>query len=157
MLALGRPRRNTTSHYQISPLHPEKTDTGIPIQVGSADLTGMSGILGIGHFNTNPTAYSFSSPSFSMSYMLTETEPGLTYDLLRPIPVVIEQNDENFVASFTDANIHTSGETASEAFNNLKSYIGDVFDELLAIGRERLGPGPRRELTVLEQYIQEHP
>ena len=77
------------------------------------------------------------------------------YDLLRHVVVVVQPTEGGHTSGFFDANIHASGETASEAINNLKSYIGDIFEEFLAIGRERLGPGPSHELTVLQRYIQD--
>jgi hypothetical protein len=86
-----------------------------------------------------------------------EDSSDLPYRILRPIPVIIEKDDDCVIASFNEANIHASGDDASNAMTNLKSYIGDVFEEFLQIGRERLGPGPRRELAILEQYVQEHP
>lgn len=154
-LALAQRQTNTASLYQLLSIPSGRTETGIPIQIVTADLTGLPSIRGIVDFDTEPTIYVFSPSSFSQSYLLDETEPELTYDILRPIPVVVEQNDDYFVASFTDANIHASGETALEALDNLKSYVGDVLEEFLGIGSERLGPGPARELAVLEQYVQE--
>ena len=135
------------------PVRPERTGTYIFNQVITADLTDT--FVLIVNPTTEPTRYRFSSSAPSQSQLLTESEPDLNYEILRPIPVVIEENDSRFIASFGEANIHSSGETASEALNNLKSYIGDIFEEFLAIGRERLGPGPSRELTILEKYIQE--
>lgn len=152
-------QRSTASRYPFSRIQVEQAKTVTPIQVVTADLTGMPGILlNVVYASATKTAAPrIFLPSLTLSYILTSGEPGIGYDILRPIPIVVEQNEDSFVASFVAANLHASGESISEAFDNLKSYIGDVFEELSQIGRARLGPGPRRELAILEQYVQEHP
>lgn len=80
--------------------------------------------------------------------------PGLSYIIRRPIPVVIEQDEGSFVASFNEANIHASGDTMERALTNLKTYIGDVLDELLELGTEVLGSVLQREFAILQTYIQ---
>lgn len=75
------------------------------------------------------------------------------YSLLRPIEVLVEQVDDSFVASFFDANISASGDNQQEAFDNLKSFVLDIYDSLLAESPERLGPEPKRQLAVLESFL----
>lgn len=76
------------------------------------------------------------------------------YQLLAPISVAIESDDHgDYIASFFDANISTSGETEQEAFDNLKNLILDIFDSLSKERPERLGPDPRRQLEVLRSFI----
>ena len=75
------------------------------------------------------------------------------YELRRPPLVIVQHGDEGFTASFFDANIHASGDTEEEAFRNLKSLLLDVFDSLRAESPENLGPEPKRQLAVLEEFI----
>ena len=76
-----------------------------------------------------------------------EVQPGLV--------AVIQGREEGFIASLYDANIHASGDTEEEAFRNLKSLILDVFESLSAEASKHLGPEPRRQLAVLQQFIHE--
>src|ERR1043165_8022124 len=64
--------------------------------------------------------------SRSLDILLNQVEAG--YKLLRPIPVTIRETDGSFVASFTAANINTSGDTWDEAALNLKSLIVNLFN-----------------------------
>ena len=57
------------------------------------------------------------------------------------------------MASFADANINTSGETQQEAYANLRELILDVLDSLTALPESKLGPGPRRQLAVLREFV----
>jgi predicted RNase H-like HicB family nuclease len=75
------------------------------------------------------------------------------YEVLRPIPVLIRPDGEEFVASFVEANVNASGETQQEAFENVKSLILDAFDSLRSHPPEKLGPEPARRLAVLRDFI----
>ena len=75
------------------------------------------------------------------------------YEVLRPIPVLIRPEGDELVASFVEADVHASGETQQEAFENLKSLVLDVFDSMRSHPAERLGPEPARRLTVLRDFI----
>ncbi len=74
------------------------------------------------------------------------------YDLIGSIPVVIRQIDGEHVATFFDANINTSGDTEQEAFESLKSFMIDVFEELEK-SEGTLGPELRKQLAVLRKVI----
>jgi predicted RNase H-like HicB family nuclease len=100
------------------------------------------------HASPQPAPVSHESRSYTI-----EDSSGLDYEILRPIPVVLEKDEDCVVASFNEANIHASGDTFDEAIDNLASYIGDVLDEFLTLGEEVLGAGPRQELAVLSIYI----
>jgi len=76
---------------------------------------------------------------------------------LQPSQVTIATDVDGFVASFFDANISASGETAQEAFENLKSLALDIFDSLSREAPERLGPEPARQLAVLRSLFGESP
>jgi hypothetical protein len=75
------------------------------------------------------------------------------YEVLRPIPVLVRPEGEEFVASFVEANVNASGETQQEAFESLKALVLDVFDSLRSHPAEKLGPEPARRLAVLRDFI----
>ena len=79
------------------------------------------------------------------------------YDLLRQIVVVIHANETGHTAGFFDANIHASGDAEEEALRNLKSLILDTFDALSAEPPDRLGPEPKRQLAVLNEFARRTP
>jgi len=72
--------------------------------------------------------------------------------IIKPFSVVVSWTGEDFVATFYDANLNASGDTDEEAFSNLKDVIVATF-ELLTLSRDNLGPGPRMQLGVLEEFI----
>jgi len=76
------------------------------------------------------------------------------YDVLRPIYATLRQSDgEEYCASFTDANLHSSGDNEEEAIDNLKSLILDVYDSLTCEKPEDLGPEPVKQLAVLQSFL----
>ncbi len=77
-----------------------------------------------------------------------------SYSVVRPIEVLIEPVDDSYVASFFDANVSASGDNQQEAFDNLKALILDVYDSLRAESPSRLGPEPKRQLAVLESFLE---
>jgi len=91
------------------------------------------------------------SHQFETVSMTTLATPEL--NLLRDIPVIIEQTDSGFVATFFDANLSMSGDTQEEAFSNLRGLLVDVFDDLDSEPPDRLGPGPSTQLRVLRSFI----
>jgi len=76
------------------------------------------------------------------------------YDIIRQTLAVVQPSAKGFIASLYDANIHASGDTEEEAFRNLKSLTLDLLDSLSAESPGTLGPEPRRQLAVLQQFIQ---
>lgn len=79
------------------------------------------------------------------------------YRLIRDIPIVVQPVDEGFTATFFDANIATSGDTEEEAISNLRTLIVDMIEYLRSEPEEALGPGPRRQLQVLNAFIEVSP
>jgi hypothetical protein len=79
--------------------------------------------------------------------------PTDEYELIQPIPVTIEKTEaKEYLARFDEANIGMTGETSSEAMENL---IFDVLDSFTLFLEEEksLGPEPARELNVLKRYL----
>ena len=75
------------------------------------------------------------------------------YEIIRPIEVVIEPYEDEYIASFYDANIGTSGDSPEEAFANLKELILDTYDLLLEHDTDALGPEPQRQRAVLSEFV----
>ena len=75
-------------------------------------------------------------------------------ELKRPIYPVVQPEDGGFVASFMDADISGSGETEQEAIEMLKDMIDSSY-RLFCRKESCLGDGPRRQLAVLRQYLEE--
>lgn len=79
--------------------------------------------------------------------------PGEPYIVRKPIPVKIEQTDEDdHTASFEEANLAISGSTEQEAFQNLILEILNAFEDFC--GEEQaLGLEPSRQLVIFRQYL----
>lgn len=75
------------------------------------------------------------------------------YDLVKPIEAVVQFSDEEYVASFFDANLSTGGDTQVEAISNLKALIVGTFELLNEMKDSELGPGPGRQKAVLREFI----
>ena len=88
-----------------------------------------------------------------MNLQISSLQPE-PYKLLQAIPVVIQPQEQEWIASFYDANLYASGETEQEAFDNLRSLILDVY-ESLAAEKDELGPEPARQIAILKSFIGE--
>ncbi len=75
------------------------------------------------------------------------------HKIVQTINAVVRLVDDEYTATFFDANISTTGDTDIEAIANLKDLIAGTFDMLSAHESDRLAPGPERQLSVLETYI----
>src|SRR5258708_37245256 len=75
------------------------------------------------------------------------------FELIKAMPVVVQPSEDEYIATFFDANINASGCTETDAVASLKELMLAVFDRLSAMESEKLGPGPRRQLAVLRGFI----
>ncbi len=75
------------------------------------------------------------------------------FETTRPMSVVIQPLDGEFLATFFDANINASGETQEEAFANLKDVMLATFQILERLSESQLGPGPKHQRAVLSACI----
>jgi predicted DNA-binding antitoxin AbrB/MazE fold protein len=89
------------------------------------------------------------SPSVVVPITAFEPEP---FELIRSIPVVVQQTDDGYLATFFDANIGITGDTNEEAVANLRLLLVDVFEELEA-EEAQLGPQMVRQLAVLRSFM----
>jgi hypothetical protein len=76
-----------------------------------------------------------------------------SFELTRDILAVIEESDDEYIASFYDANVSAGGSNQEEAIANLKDLLLSRFDYLDRLSPEKLGPGPRRQFAVLQEFI----
>ena len=93
---------------------------------------------------------------------LIQERPFVTYltslgddelKVTNPIPVTIRVEDDEFIASFLDANIGTGGLTLQAAISNLQSLIADFFRDLEDEPIENLGPMMKQQRIVLMDVI----
>jgi len=87
-----------------------------------------------------------------LSVLLTTLAPE-NLKLSASIPVVIQFNGDDYIASFFDANIHASGDTDQEAFDGLRERVIEVFKILDSHDPAKLGPEPKKQLAVLRSLI----
>ena len=74
--------------------------------------------------------------------------------LRKPVPILVRPHEGEFLASFLDANINTSGETEAEAFSSIKTLILDVWEKLHKLETtSQLGPKLAEKLAVLRELI----
>ena len=69
------------------------------------------------------------------------------FELFKEILVVVQPDDDSFVATFFDANINASGNTQVDAVANLKDMMVSLFDVLEK--EPKLGKTPAHQLAVL--------
>lgn len=74
--------------------------------------------------------------------------------LKRGLPVSITEATDGYIASFVEANIHSSGVNEWEAIENLKTLIIDAYQMLQDIEPSALGPMPSKQLAILQSFIQ---
>jgi hypothetical protein len=83
---------------------------------------------------------------------LTSLEPE-PFDVLQPIYVVVQPSEDEYIATFFDANINAGGANQVEAVDNLKDVLLHQFEHLSALPAKRLGPGPLRQLQTLRSFL----
>ena len=62
------------------------------------------------------------------------------FDLLKEIKVVVRSCDDEFLATFFDANVNASGCNETDAVNSLKEMLLRRFDYLDRMPTEKIGP-----------------
>ena len=70
------------------------------------------------------------------------------------IPVSLTEISDGYIASFVEANIHSSGETELEAIDNLRTLITDFYTRLSGLAPSLLGPMPAKQFSILRSFIQ---
>src|SRR6266849_4289371 len=85
---------------------------------------------------------------------ITSLHPA-PFELIREMHIVVQPSDDDFIATFFDANINASGDTQEEAVANFKDVMLSMFRRFSQEPENRLGPEPKRQLAVLRQFIRE--
>ena len=67
--------------------------------------------------------------------------------------MVVRREGEEYIASFFDANINSSGDTDEEAVSNVKDMIVATFEVFGSKKATELGPEPERQMGVLRQFL----
>jgi hypothetical protein len=91
------------------------------------------------------------TPITSAATINTLATFGLT--VRKPIPIIIQGCGEDFSASFLDANIGATGDTAQEAFHNLCDILAAKYSLFESLPGERLGREPARQFAVMREFI----
>ena len=86
-----------------------------------------------------------------------ETLAPEPYEVLRPFLIVLRPYEEEHIATWFDANISASGETAEDALCNFKDILIATFECLTRHKPNQLGPSPACQLTVLQEFIRKTP
>jgi predicted RNase H-like HicB family nuclease len=82
--------------------------------------------------------------------LLTDIDSA-SYVLKRPALITLRESDGEYILSFPDAEILTSGDTADEALSWMKDSIVTIYKTLKS--ERALGPLPKRQLKALENYL----
>ncbi len=82
-----------------------------------------------------------------------ETLTPEPYIIKKPFHAVVRYQDDQYIASFFDANLSASGDTQMEAVLNLKDMVVSAFEMLSIMGEADLGPGPLQQKKVLGEFI----
>lgn len=77
-------------------------------------------------------------------------------EVSKSIPVTIEADGEEFIASFMDAGISSGGETIPEAFASLREVVATSFRTLADMPDSKLGPKMLRQKHVLLEFLCQH-
>lgn len=132
------------------PLAISPYDTGAVGDAGRGINAGDSG----GAANNADTAPPASPPKppSAISRVELTIDSLRNYELIRPIPVVVESlGERNFVAEMPDLNISTSASNQSDILITLKDRIAQVYDGLRI--KKNLDSEQTRQLKLLETYI----
>lgn len=74
-------------------------------------------------------------------------------EVLQPIPIVIEETEEEVVASFAEVEAFATGSCEAEAINNIKFEIKNLFLDLEESTKEELGQLPKSWKRTLEKVV----
>ena len=119
--------------------------------VGDARMGANAGGGAANNADTEPQAAPPKPPSAISRVELT-IDSLRNYELIRPIPVVVESlGERNYVAEMPDLNISTSASNQSDILITLKDRIAQVYDGLRI--KKNLDSEQTRQLKLLETYI----
>jgi hypothetical protein len=139
--AEGRQRAEVAPAPSVEPIAPtpaEHSPDEPPVDGGAADPAPVP---------DSPQPQPFKAEKIELT-----VESLQNYDLLRPIPVVVETlGPRTFVAEIPDLDISTSGTSLSDTLILLKAQIATIYDGLRV--KKTLDSERTRQLRLLESYI----
>ena len=89
-------------------------------------------------------------PSLIVPITTFDPEP---FELLKEIKAVVQASEDEYTASFFDANVNAAGCNEAEAIDNLKDLLLSRFDYLDGLPPEKLGPALAKQIAVLRTFI----
>jgi hypothetical protein len=122
-------------------------------------MTVYSTIPNIGALPGSTDAFVSMVPMATTATVVLTTSPAIgsipsrKYRVLRPIPVLIEMDGDDVVASFSEAGIAMSGNTQTDAMDALAAHIAAVFARYKK--EPKLGSWATKQFKLLEQYLGE--
>jgi hypothetical protein len=78
---------------------------------------------------------------------------GESFELIHSIPIVLEESEDEVIASFPEVELFAVGSTESEAILNLKSSIIELFSDLTGTPKNKLGKLPLSWFRILNKVI----
>lgn len=75
------------------------------------------------------------------------------YEVIKPLYVVVRAEGDQYIASFFDTNLSASGDTRTEAVDNLKDIVIATVEMLGEMDEGNLGPVPQQQKKVLGEFI----
>ena len=88
--------------------------------------------------------------SQSTIYDLNNTK----FTLRMPIPIVIEDYEQEVLARFPELELHGEGATEPEAIASLKREFVELYDDLSGSNQDELGKLPKQWLTTLLNLVE---
>jgi len=81
---------------------------------------------------------------------------GEGFDVVRPIPIVLEETEDETIANFPEVEVYAVGSGEAEAIGNLKKSIAELYLELDQTSEQQLGKVPQGWKRVLDKVIRQH-
>jgi len=78
------------------------------------------------------------------------------YNLKCPIDVLLKVFNDEILASIPDLEIYGEGFNETEALNNLKDELIDLFDYLNSVSSSSLGKLPKRWKKIINSFIEKN-
>lgn len=91
-------------------------------------------------------------PNVPFTVPINTLEPE-SFDLVGEIKAVVHYTGDDYVASFVDANVNSTGATIPLAVDNLKDRMLSLYQALGAIPAAKLGKWPTKQLAILQALI----
>jgi len=75
------------------------------------------------------------------------------FEVIEPLPIVIEESDDEVIATFPEVEVFAVGSGEAEAINNLKREVSKLYYELINTPDEQLGRVPQSWKRVLTKVV----